>query len=75
MLIFLAKLTAVGNHHRNSSTALVRTNLLDGRDNIHAANHLAENDVLAVKPGSIGRAEEELAAIGIRVVYGYDEMK
>lgn len=41
---------------------------------VHAFNNLAENDVLAVQPRSLGSADKELAAVGVgaSVSHGQD---
>ena len=47
----------------------VRTNRVNRLDDVHALDDLAEDDVLAVEPGRLGRAEEELGPVraGARV--------
>ena len=46
------------------------THLLDG---VHALDHLAEDDVLAVEPGGLGGAQEELAAVGVGAGVGHGQ--
>lgn len=41
-------------------------NLLSYLSNdVHALSNVSENDVLSVEPGGLGRAEEELRAVGV----------
>lgn len=43
--------------------ARIATELLDLLDNVQALDDLAEDDVLAIEPASLGSAEEELGAV------------
>jgi hypothetical protein len=38
--------------------------LLDGLDDLKTLDNLAEDDVLAVQPGGLDGADEELGAVG-----------
>jgi hypothetical protein len=40
-------------------------------DDVHALNDLAENDVLAIEPGGLGCAQEELRTIGVGSSIGH----
>merc|ERR1719195_2517316 len=46
---------------------------LDLLDRVHALDDLPEDDVLAVEPGGLGRAQEELAAVGVGSSVGHGE--
>ena len=48
----------------------VHTHLLDG---VHALDDLSEDDVLAVEPGGLGGAQEELAAVGVGAGVGHGQ--
>lgn len=39
---------------------------LDSLDDVHPVKDAAENNMLAVKPGSVGHSKEELGAVGVR---------
>jgi len=51
----------------------LRTDLLDGSDNIHALGHGAKHDVLAVQPLSLDGGQEELRAVGVRASVGHGQ--
>ena len=42
-------------------------------DDIHALNHLAEHDVLAIEPLGLGGAQEELRPVGVGAGIGHGE--
>ena len=42
-------------------------------DDIHALNHLAEHDVLAIEPLGLGGTHEELGAVGVGSSIGHGE--
>merc|ERR1719244_175633 len=46
---------------------------LDLLDNVHAGSDAPENNVLAVQPRRLGRAEEELASVGVGASVGHGE--
>ena len=46
---------------------------LDGLDGVHALGHGTEHDVLAVEPGGLDGAEEELGAVGVGAGVGHGE--
>jgi hypothetical protein len=41
-----------------------RSNTLDGLDDVHTLDDLAEDDVLAIEPGCLGGTEEDCDKIG-----------
>ena len=53
------ELAAVGDHDRLGRRAGPRADGLDLLDDVHALGHGAEDDVLAVEPVGLDRAEEE----------------
>ena len=55
------ELAAVGDHDRLGGRAGPRADGLDLLDDVHALGHGAEDDVLAVEPVGLDRAEEEPA--------------
>ena len=62
---------------RSTILALVRPELgaeaFDLLHDVHAFDDLAEDDVLAVEPGRLDRAEEELRAVGVGSGVGHAE--
>mmetsp|Transcript_33279 Transcript_33279/g.87574 ORF Transcript_33279/g.87574 Transcript_33279/m.87574 type:complete len:232 (+) Transcript_33279:470-1165(+) len=48
-------------------------NSLDCLHDIHALDHLAEDDVLAIEPGRLCRAQKELRAVGAWACIGHRE--
>lgn len=56
----LRNLTTGSNHDRSLGSATLGSDRLNGLDNIHALDDGSENDVLSIKPGGFGSAEEEL---------------
>ena len=73
VVYFLGELTAVFNHDLLGGLAGGGTDLLDRRDDVHALGDGAEHDVLAVEPGGLHGAEEELGAVGVRTRVGHRE--
>ena len=59
--ICLRELAAVGDDDRLGRRAGPRADGLDLLDDVHALGHGAEDDVLAVEPVGLDRAEEEPA--------------
>ena len=57
------ELAAVGDHDRLGGRARARADGLDLLDDVHALGHGAEDDVLAVEPVGLDRAEEEPARV------------
>eukprot|EP00303_Exanthemachrysis_gayraliae_P009057 CAMPEP_0206001816 /NCGR_PEP_ID=MMETSP1464-20131121/2350_1 /ASSEMBLY_ACC=CAM_ASM_001124 /TAXON_ID=119497 /ORGANISM="Exanthemachrysis gayraliae, Strain RCC1523" /LENGTH=302 /DNA_ID=CAMNT_0053375139 /DNA_START=202 /DNA_END=1111 /DNA_ORIENTATION=+ len=68
------ELPAVANLHGRGRGAGLGPLGLHGLDHVHALDHLAEHDVLAVQPARLGRADEELAPVGVGpgVCHGQD---
>lgn len=73
LLCFLQCLefTTVSNGNLASGTSRVRTIALNLTDNLHTLNNLAENNVLAIQPGSLDSANEELGAVGVGTGIGH----
>mmetsp|Transcript_37546 Transcript_37546/g.97103 ORF Transcript_37546/g.97103 Transcript_37546/m.97103 type:complete len:224 (-) Transcript_37546:24-695(-) len=61
-----SELAAVRDHHRLAGLPLLRPDRLDGLDSFHALGDRPEDDMLAVKPRSLDRAQEELGSVGAR---------
>jgi len=57
--------TTVGNLDSLAGFPRIRPDTLDSLDYIHPLRDIAEDNVLAVKPGSLGSAEEELRAVSV----------
>ena len=64
--ISLAQLSTVSNDDGGRSLAALGSDALDGFDNVHALDDLAEDHVLAVQPLGLHRAQEELRAVRVR---------
>ena len=58
------QLAAVRNGDGLLSGAVLGADLLDGLDDLKTLDNLAEDDVLAVQPGGLDGADEELGAVG-----------
>ncbi len=63
--------SAVGDDNLGGTLSGLRSVRLDLLDNIHALDNLSEDDVLAVQPGGLGSADEELAAVGVGAGVGH----
>jgi len=66
-------LTAGGDQNLLGGTAALAANRLDHLYDIHTTGDAAEHNVLAIKPGSLGGAEEELRAVGVGTSVGHAE--
>jgi len=66
-------LTAVGDDNLLGGLAALGSEGLDLLDGVHALDDLSEDDVLAVEPGGLGRAQEELASVGVGAGIGHGE--
>ena len=69
----LGELAAVGDHDLLGGLAGGGTDALDGLDDFQTLGHGAEHDVLAVEPGGLHGAEEELGAVGVGARVGHGE--
>mmetsp|Transcript_88547 Transcript_88547/g.234201 ORF Transcript_88547/g.234201 Transcript_88547/m.234201 type:complete len:216 (-) Transcript_88547:29-676(-) len=69
-----SELPAVGDDHGLAGFARLGAHRLSLLHDVHALGHGAEDDVLAVEPGGLHRAEEELRSVrvGARVRHGED---
>ena len=56
---FFLQLTALGDLHRCRGLSTLRSNTLDLVNDIKSINNLAEDNVLAIEPGSINGADED----------------
>merc|ERR1712039_1000483 len=61
----LSKLAAISNDHGLGCLARLGAHALDFLYNVHALRHAAEDDVLAIQPGCLHRAQEELRSVGV----------
>lgn len=61
----LSKLATVGNGDLGLGGAAGGTVGLDLLDDVHTLNDLAEDDVLAIQPGGLLSADEELGSVAI----------
>jgi len=66
-------LATIGDHHFALGLATSGPTRLDLFHQIHARGDFAENDVLAVQPGSHDRADEELRTVRVRASIGHGE--
>jgi hypothetical protein len=64
LLLFALQLARVGNGNGLRGGAAGGADLLDGLDDVKTLDDLTENDVLAVQPGGLDGADEELGAVG-----------
>eukprot|EP00962_Isochrysis_galbana_P029193 scaffold9322_cov120-Isochrysis_galbana.AAC.5 len=69
----LRELAAVADDHRLGCLARLGADGLDGLDHIQALGDVPEDDVLAVEPVRLDRAQEELRAVGARPGVGHRE--
>merc|ERR1719414_1115265 len=60
------ELAAVGDEHGLGRLPGLRADTLYLLHNVHALGDRSEDNVLAIKPGRLHGAEEELRAIGVR---------
>jgi len=66
-------LAAVGDQDLLGGLAALGAEGLNLLDGVHALDNLAEDDVLAVEPGGLGGAQEELAAVGVGAGVGHGQ--
>ena len=66
-------LATVSNNDLLLGLAILRSERFHLLDNVHALDDLAENDVLAVQPLGLGRAQEELGAVGVGSSVGHGQ--
>ena len=57
---FLLQFTTVGNNNLLARLAAGRSNRLDGFHYVQTIDDATEYDMLAIQPGCLGRAKEEL---------------
>jgi len=69
----LSKLATVGNGDLGLGGAAGGTVGLDLLDDVHTLNDLAEDDVLAIQPGGLLSADEELGSVGVGTGVGHGE--
>jgi hypothetical protein len=69
----LGELSAVSDLDHLGGGAVAGAHLLDGLDDVHALDDLAEDDVLAVEPRGRDGADEELGAVGVGPGVGHGE--
>lgn len=67
-------MTAVGNQNRLRGLVVSADGvILNGVEDLHASTDLSENDMCAIKMGSLIEAEEELGAVGSWASVGHGE--
>lgn len=66
-------MTAVGNGDSGGGTASLGTVLLDSLDDIQTLNDGTEDGVLAIEPGGLDSADEELGSVGVGTSVGHGE--
>eukprot|EP00331_Platyophrya_macrostoma_P012537 CAMPEP_0176432520 /NCGR_PEP_ID=MMETSP0127-20121128/15443_1 /TAXON_ID=938130 /ORGANISM="Platyophrya macrostoma, Strain WH" /LENGTH=190 /DNA_ID=CAMNT_0017814707 /DNA_START=85 /DNA_END=655 /DNA_ORIENTATION=- len=67
----ISQLAGLLDLHNSGGLAALRSNGLDALDHVHALQHLAEHDVLAVQPVSGSNADEELRAVRVGASVGH----
>jgi len=67
-------LTAINNNDITEWLAVASRVILNGSNNVPARDNLAEDDVLAIKMGSVVEGQEELRAVGVRARVGHGEV-
>jgi len=67
------ELTALGNYNRLGGFAGLRANGLNLLHDIHTVNNGAKDAVLAVQPGGLNSAQEELGSVGVRSGVGHGQ--
>lgn len=65
--------TAVLNDNLGSSAASLGTVALDLLDDIQTLNNRAEDGMLAIQPGGLDSADEELGSVGVGSSVGHGE--
>eukprot|EP00042_Codosiga_hollandica_P035282 m.260347 g.260347 ORF g.260347 m.260347 type:complete len:274 (+) comp54600_c0_seq5:162-983(+) len=73
MVSLLLDFTTICNRHLLFRLAVVAAQALDGSDDIHAVNDVAEDHMLAIEPVCLCSAEEELGPVGIGTRVGHRE--
>lgn len=69
----LAQLTAVRDHNGLPGGTALAADLLNSCDDIHAFGDHSEDDVLAIQPSGVSRADKELGSIGVRAGVGHGQ--
>lgn len=64
---------AVGNLNTCFGAARPLTHARDRVYDVHAVQHFAKHDVLAIQPRGVARADEELAAVRVRAIIRHTE--
>jgi len=65
------ELAAACDDDLDPGLATVRALSLNLLNHVHAFNDLSEDDVLAVEPGRLGGADEELGSVGVGSTVGH----
>lgn len=75
LFFFFSQLSAVGDDDTLSSGSGLSANRFDLWHNLFALGDRAEDDMLAIQPLCLGRADEELRPVGVRacVSHGQDQ--
>jgi hypothetical protein len=61
------------DHDGGTARTRARSNTFNGADNVHAFSDLTKHNVLAIEPRGLGRAQEELASVGIGTGVGHTQ--
>lgn len=70
---FLRELSTISNDNLLAGGTIAGTNSLYSLDNIHTLGYTAEDNVLAIEPGSLSCAKEELWTVGVRSSVSHTE--
>ena len=65
--------STVGDHNILVGPATLRSERFDLLDKVHALVDLAEDDVLAIQPLGLGRAQEELRPVRVGPSVGHGQ--
>lgn len=69
----MLQLAAISDNNFCIGTAIRSAISLNLANNIHTLNNIAKDNMLAVQPGSLNSAKEELGAIGVRSSIGHGQ--
>ena len=68
-----SKKAGFGDDDLLAGFAFLASHLLDRRNDVHSGGDASEYYVFTVQPGRFGRAEEELASVGVGAGVGHGE--
>jgi hypothetical protein len=64
-------LAVISNNNLGGGLAGLGSERFNLFDDIHSFDNLSEDNVLAVQPGGLGRADEKLGAVGVGASVGH----